>query len=153
MDDLESVASSWFSWLPGSALFGSGQWTVGQKQLTQLSVSSRFFKPNVAWLVGEAGSWKSWLRGLRCSRACVGILVFRAEYQGTVGSWQDRLQDCTCLGQVLILSWMERDQGILQMMPAYWSMKLVLAKKYPLMCRAESQVFFLYGPGRSWRKW
>ena len=59
----------------------------GQDQfLTQFSVSSRFFKTNVAQLVGEAGSWGSGLRSPRCSRVCVGILVFRAHYQATVGS-------------------------------------------------------------------
>ena len=92
----------------------------GQDQfLTQFSVSSRFFKTNVAQLVGEAGSWGSWLRSPRCSRVCVGILVFRAHYQATVGSWQGRLQNCSCPGKVFILWWMERDQGILQTMPAY----------------------------------
>lgn len=31
-----------------------------------------------------------------------------------------------CPGQVFILWWMERDQGILQLMPAYLFVKLVL---------------------------
>lgn len=66
--------SSWFSWLPGPALFGRGQKQWAGPVPDTVFCELKVFKPNVARLVGRRLDLGGELtKKPRCSRVCVSI--------------------------------------------------------------------------------
>ena len=91
-------------------------------------------------LVSGAGSWGSQLRGPRCRRAVVSLLVSRARAQGRGGGQVPDMVDCGVLGILKVVSayW----YWIPLLVPAHWwerlVLRLVLAHWWVRLCPSVS---------------